>query len=76
MGCHSLVSQLLLCHHYFHNVPESFILHLLPIFGDVTKADAGNLAHVLGRELKGVGGTAVTGAKQKRNRYGQSSHRV
>lgn len=46
-------------------MPESFVLHLLSVFGDVTEADAGNLPDMLGRELKGVGGTAVTGQKKK-----------
>lgn len=48
-------------------MPGSFILHLLSFFGDVTEADAGDLPHMLGRELKGVGGTAVTGQNKKKN---------
>lgn len=61
MRFRSLVSKLLLCHHHLHNMPESFILHLLSVFRDVADADAGNLPHVLGRELKRVRGTAAKG---------------
>lgn len=71
MRFHSLVSQLPFCHHHLHNMPESFILHLLSIFDYVTNADAGNLPHVLGRELKRVCGTAVKGQKKSYN-YWQS----
>lgn len=54
----SLVSQLHFCHHHLHKMPESFILHLLSVFGYVTDADSGNLSHVFGGELKRVSGTA------------------
>lgn len=79
MRLHSLVSQLPLCHHHLHNVPESFILHLLSVFRYVAKADAGYLPHVLGRELERVGGTAVKGQKKKKSKsynYWQSLFRV
>lgn len=65
MSFHSLVSQLLFCHHHLHDVPESFILHLLSVLRYVADADASNLPHVLGRELKRVSGTAVKGQKKK-----------
>lgn len=61
MRFHLLVSQLHLSHHHLHNVPVSFVLHLLSVFGYVANADAGNLPHVLGRELKPVRGTAAKG---------------
>ena len=61
---HLLVPQLLLCHHHLQNVPESFTLHLFTLFRYVADADAGDLPHVLGRELKCVGGTAVKGQRQ------------
>lgn len=66
MRLHSLVSQLPFCHHHLHNVPESFILHLLSVFCYVAEADAGYLPHVLGWELERVGGTAVKGQKNKK----------
>lgn len=56
---HLLVSQLHFCHHHFHNVPESFILHLLPIFGYVADADSSDLSHMFGGELKCVSGATV-----------------
>lgn len=56
---HVLVSQLHFCHHHLHNVPESFILHFLSVFGDVTNADSGDLSHIFGGELKRVGCTTV-----------------
>lgn len=61
MAPHSLVSQLFLSHHHVHNVPEVVALGLLPIFGDVANADARDLPQVLGCELEGVRGTAVSG---------------
>lgn len=67
MISHSLVSQLLLCHHNLHDVPKVFTLHLLPIFGDVTDADAGNLPHMLGCELESVCGTTASGGEKKSN---------
>lgn len=61
MKFHSLVSQLLFSHHHLHNVPEGLTLHLLSVLRYVAEADPGNLPHVLRRELKRVGGTAVKG---------------
>lgn len=58
-----LVSQLLFGHHHLCNMPEGLILHLFTILGDVAEADAGDLAHVLGRKLKRVSGTAVESSK-------------
>lgn len=67
MRFHSLVSQLHLSHDHLHNVPVSCVLHLLSVFGYVADADAGNVPHALGRELKPVGGTAVKGQNESCN---------
>lgn len=45
-------------------MPEGFTLHLLSVFGYVADADAGNLPHVLRRELKRVGGTTKKKGKK------------
>lgn len=66
LASHSLVPQLLLCHHHVQNVPKVFTLSLLSVFGDVADADAGDLPQVLGRELKRVSGAAASGSKKKK----------
>lgn len=56
---HLLVSQLHFCHHHLSNMPESFVLHLLSIFGDVADANSSDFSHMFGGELKRVSGTTV-----------------